>query len=149
MRTPVAGLYPVVPVTSALKPHEITSVVAVPVADVVTTVAHAPDVIADVPSADVPLATVVDTPPALPSVTPRAVATFVPKPETPVEIGRPVAFVNVADVGVPRTGVTNVGDVARANAPEPVVVSKVSVLTFELFVPNRTPVDDADGSRTS
>jgi hypothetical protein len=31
----------------------------------------------------------------------RNVATPVPKPETPVEIGSPVAFVSVADAGVP------------------------------------------------
>jgi hypothetical protein len=53
----------------------------------------------------------------------KKVATPVPKPLTPVLIGKPVAFVNVADVGVPKTGVTNVGDVAKANTvPVPVVV---------------------------
>ena len=40
---------------------------------------------------------------------PRNVATFVPKPLTPVEIGKLVALVSVADEGVPRAGVTRVG----------------------------------------
>jgi hypothetical protein len=53
----------------------------------------------------------------------KRVATPVPKPLTPVEIGRPVAFVKVALVGVPRIGVTNVGDVA--NTADPVPVSSV------------------------
>jgi hypothetical protein len=42
----------------------------------------------------------------------RNVAMPVARPLTPVAIGRPVALVSVTDVGVPRTGVTNVGDVA-------------------------------------
>jgi len=50
----------------------------------------------------------------------RKVATPVPSPETPVLIGRPVAFVKVPLVGVPRIGVTSVGLVANTNAPEPV-----------------------------
>ena len=33
----------------------------------------------------------------------KNVATPVPKPETPVEIGNPVAYVNVPELGVPRT----------------------------------------------
>ena len=35
-------------------------------------------------------------------------------------IGKPVALVNVTADGVPRLGVTNVGEVANTNAPEPV-----------------------------
>ena len=50
----------------------------------------------------------------------KNVLTPVPNPETPVEIGKPVALVNVPDVGVPSTGVTNVGLVANTNAPDPV-----------------------------
>lgn len=50
----------------------------------------------------------------------RNVATPAPNPETPVVIGKPVAFVSVPDVGVPRTGVTNVGLVANTSAPLPV-----------------------------
>ena len=53
----------------------------------------------------------------------RKVATPVPRPDTPVAIGRPVAFVKVALVGVPRIGVTRVGEVA--NTADPVPVSSV------------------------
>lgn len=41
-------------------------------------------------------------------------------PVTPVERGSPVAFVSVPEAGVPRTGVTSVGDVANTSAPVPV-----------------------------
>ena len=64
---------------------------------------------------------------------PRNVATPVPSavmpvpplatgnvPVTPVVSGNPVAFVRVALVGVPNTGVTNVGLVAKTFAPVPV-----------------------------
>ena len=50
----------------------------------------------------------------------RAVATPVPRPDTPVEIGRPVPFVSVTEVGVPRIGVTRVGEVERTLLPDPV-----------------------------
>ena len=50
----------------------------------------------------------------------KNVATPVPKPDTPVLIGKPVALVNVTDVGVPRIGVTKVGEVAKTAEPEPV-----------------------------
>ena len=43
----------------------------------------------------------------------RNVATPLPRPDTPVEIGRPVQLVRVPEVGVPRMGVTRVGEVAR------------------------------------
>lgn len=54
----VAGTYPVTPVGSLLNPHQITSVVAVPVAEVVTTVSQVAEEIALVPIAEVPLAMV-------------------------------------------------------------------------------------------
>ena len=50
----------------------------------------------------------------------KNVATPAPRPLTPVLIGRLVALIRLADCGVPKTGVTNVGDVANTNAPEPV-----------------------------
>jgi hypothetical protein len=50
----------------------------------------------------------------------RNVATPVPKPVTPVEIGSPVVFVSTPDVGVPSAGVTKVGDVANTKEPVPV-----------------------------
>jgi hypothetical protein len=43
-------------------------------------------------------------------------------PVTPVVKGKPVALVKVADVGVPRIGVTSVGLVLRTLLPVPVVV---------------------------
>jgi hypothetical protein len=43
-------------------------------------------------------------------------------PVTPVVKGRPVAFVNVTDVGVPKIGVTSVGLVLSTVLPEPVEV---------------------------
>ena len=52
----------------------------------------------------------------------KNVATPVPSPDTPVLIGKPVAFVNVALVGVPRIGVTRVGLVDNTLLPEPVLV---------------------------
>jgi len=60
--------------------------------------------------------------PAEPTFTASAVRTPVPVPVRPVEIGRPVAFVSVTADGVPRLGVTSVGDDANTIAPEPVVV---------------------------
>jgi hypothetical protein len=54
----------------------------------------------------------------------RNVATPVPRPLTPEEIGRPVQFVSVPLVGVPSSGVTSVGEVA--NTSEPVPVSSVT-----------------------
>lgn len=64
--------------------------------------------------------------PSVPTATASAVATLVPSPETPVEIGRPVALVSVPLEGVPSTGVTSVGDVARTKLPLPVVLVNVA-----------------------
>jgi hypothetical protein len=76
----------------------------------------------------------------------RNVATPVPRPLTPVEIGKPVAFVNVALAGVPRTGVTSVGLVANTRAPEPVSsVTAVARLADEGAARNEaTPVPSPD-----
>ena len=70
------GAYPVTPVGSPLNPQLITSVVATLVAVVVTTDAHAPEEISEVPRADVPEAMVVVGPPAEPG----AIASIVPTP---------------------------------------------------------------------
>ena len=43
-------------------------------------------------------------------------------PVTPVVKGKPVPFVSVTDVGVPKTGVTNVGLVDNTTLPEPVLL---------------------------
>ena len=50
----------------------------------------------------------------------KKVATPVPKPDTPVEIGKSVQLFNAPEVGVPRIGVTNVGLVLNTNKPVPV-----------------------------
>lgn len=73
----------------------------------------------------------------------RNVATLVPSPLTPVLIGSPVALVKVAEVGVPKTGVIKVGEVAKTNTPVPVssltapdtaAESPVEVNTFKASV---------------
>ena len=50
---------------------------------------------------------------------PSAVATPVPSPLTPVEIGRPVQLVSVPKEGTPMFGVVNTGDVVKATLPLP------------------------------
>jgi hypothetical protein len=50
----------------------------------------------------------------------RNVATPEPRPETPVDIGRPVQLLRVPELGVPKAGVTSVGDVAKTSDPVPV-----------------------------
>jgi hypothetical protein len=75
--------------------------------------------------------------PVDPVLTAKAVAIPVPKPETPVEIGRPVAFVKVALEGVPRIGVIKVGEVARTLLPVPVLVT----LTICLLASSAKAVD--------
>ena len=52
----------------------------------------------------------------------RNVATPVPRPLTPVEIGRPVAFVRVAKDGTPMLGVVSAGEVLSTTEPVPVEV---------------------------
>ena len=47
----------------------------------------------------------------------KKVATLVPSPLTPVDIGNPVQLVSVPLEGVPRTGVTKVGDVSESVSP--------------------------------
>src|SRR6266852_1197848 len=64
----------------------------------------------------------------------RNVATFVPRPETPVPIGRPVQLVNVPELGVPSIGVTKVGEVAKTALPVPVLVVSAVKRLAELGV---------------
>src|SRR5207248_690195 len=73
---------------------------------------------------------------------PNIVTTPVPSPLTPDEIGNPVQFVNVPDAGVPSTGVTNVGLVAKTNDPDPVSSVHAAFLLADEKVPNivATPV---------
>ena len=62
------------------------------------------------------------TEPTEPTLTPKAVATLVPKPEIPVDTGKPVALVSVTALGVPRLGVVRDGLAAKTMPPEPVTV---------------------------
>ncbi|WP_175785380.1 hypothetical protein [Burkholderia ambifaria] len=52
----------------------------------------------------------------------RPAATPVPSPDTPVAIGSPVPFVSVMADGVPRLGVTSVGEFDSTAEPVPVNV---------------------------
>jgi hypothetical protein len=54
-------------------------------------------------------------------------------PVTPVDRGKPVAFVRVAALGVPRSGVTSAGLVAKTRAPVPVVVEAETPPTVKLW----------------
>src|SRR5439155_17537440 len=81
-----------------------------PVAAVIVKVlANAPAVVRFPPSVIVPV--------LLTPVPPFAAGRM---PVTPVVSGNPVHEVNVPDCGVPRRGVTNVGEVANTAAPDPV-----------------------------
>lgn len=73
---------------------------------------------------------------------PRNVATPVPNPDTPVEIGKPVALVSVAALGVPISGVTKAGDVAKTSAPVPVSFVTAAARFAEVGVARKvaTPV---------
>jgi hypothetical protein len=56
---------------------------------------------------------------AVPFVPPFAIGSV---PVTPVVKGKPVPFVSVTEVGVPKTGVINVGLVESTLLPEPVLL---------------------------
>ena len=63
------------------------------------------------------------TRPAVPfGALPSAVPTPVPRPDTPVPIGRPVAFVSTAADGVPSAGVVSAGEVDSTTLPVPVAL---------------------------
>ena len=66
-----------------------------------------------------PYATVPAVGVAVPFVPPFAIGSV---PVTPVVKGKPVPFVSVTEVGVPKTGVTNVGLVESTLLPEPVLL---------------------------
>jgi hypothetical protein len=68
---------------------------------------------------------------------PKKVATPVPKPLTPVEIGSPVALVKVAADGVPRFGVVRVGLVANTAEPLPVSSVRAAAKLAEDGVPKK------------
>ena len=68
----------------------------------------------------------------------KNVATPAARPDTPVEIGRPVQLVRVPDEGVPKAGVTRVGDVANTKAPLP-VSSEITPANCNEVVAANTP----------
>ncbi len=87
-----------------------------------------------VPEAGVPSAPPFTTgAPAEPTFTAKAVATPVPSPDTPVEIGSPVALVNTPEAGVPKAGVVIVGLVRVAVA---IVGEMRCVFCWATFVPS-------------
>lgn len=63
-------------------------------------------------------------------------------PVTPVVSGSPVAFVRVPDVGVPSTGVTNVGEVANTRAPVPVSFVTAEIRFALVGVPRKVATPD-------
>lgn len=71
-------------------------------------------------------------------------------PVTPVDNGKPVALVNVNVVGVPRLGVTKVGEVANTLLPDPVFVTLTTFLLASsasavlAVKPEKVVVDDAE-----
>jgi hypothetical protein len=67
---------------------------------------------------------------------PRNVATPVPRPETPVEIGKPVRLVATPEAGVPKAGVTRVGLFDNTTLPVPVD----EVTPVPPFATGRVPV---------
>jgi hypothetical protein len=72
----------------------------------------------------------------------RKVATPVPRPETPVLIGKPVALVKTPLAGVPSAGVTKVGLLANTKAPDPVSSDTAEAKLADDGVPKKvaTPV---------
>ena len=80
----------------------------------------------------------------------KKVATPEPKPEMPVATGKPVALVKVAEDGVPKAGVTSVGEVARTLLPVPVLVTLTTFLlasrakAVEAVRPDSVVVPEAD-----
>lgn len=73
-----------------------------------------------------------------------AAATPLPSPVNPA-IGKPVAFVSTAALGVPRFGVVNTGLTVSAKLPLPLTPTQVNVETFELGAPKSITLV-ADGS---
>lgn len=61
---------------------------------------------------------------------PLAIFARVTASSTRPAVGRPVQFVNTPEVGVPRAGVTSVGDVALTSPPVPVEVAPQRVFTM-------------------
>jgi hypothetical protein len=75
------------------------------------------------------------TPPEVNEVSPVPPFVVASVPVTPVESGKPVALVRVTEVGVPRIGVTSVGEVAKTAEPVPVSSVKAPARLAELNEP--------------
>ena len=74
-------------------------------------VKDSPEQLVNVPEEGVPRAPpLVTNAPAEPTLTAKAVATLVPRPDTPVAMGKLVQLVRVPEAGVPRIGEVRVGD---------------------------------------
>jgi hypothetical protein len=79
----------------------------------------------------------------------KKVATPAPRPLMPVDTGKPVALVSVAEEGVPKAGVTKVGEVARTLLPVPVLVTLTAFLlaskakAVEAIRPDKVVVPEA------
>jgi hypothetical protein len=73
----------------------------------------------------------------------RNVAIPVPRPLIPVETGRPVAFVSVAALGVPRFGVTNTGLLVIATKPLPDPSVKARLKLVDVGVARNTDIPAA------
>lgn len=112
-------------------------------ARVVAPVSDAPEIVGEVPNtaAPVPVSSVSAAIRFADEGVPRKVATFAPRPETPVEIGRPVALVSTAAEGVPRFGVVKTGLLANTSAPVPVssVTSEASSAEVSIEEEPRRP----------
>jgi hypothetical protein len=84
---------------------------------------------------------------------PRNVAIPVPKPLIPVLIGSPVQFVKVPEAGIPNTGATNVGEVAKTRAPVPVssviAAAKLALLGVDkkVAIPAASPLTPVEIGR--
>ena len=71
----------------------------------------------------------------------KKVATFAAKPETPVAIGKPVQFVSVPDVGIPRIGVTiTMLVLVQAEMLPLVTVPRIGVTKVGLVLNTNRPV---------
>ena len=88
-----------------------------------------------------PPLTIID--PAVPTATPRAVATLVPKPDTPVLIGKPVALVNVPDDGVPSAPPLTIKEPAEPTFVPNAVSTPVPVVTVDGATPAPPPTISA------
>ena len=71
----------------------------------------------------------------------KKVATFAPKPDTPVATGKPVQLVRVPEVGTPRTGVTSTMLIeVQAEMLPLVTVPKIGLIKVGVLLNTNKPV---------